>query len=97
MTKKDLNARIGEILGRGRTEDYCGNVGQALDAAAAFDSLGYSFRLKDKKPKQLHENLWEARVVTPAGDEVVVSDEEAGLALCLALVKAHDAMSGSVQ
>ncbi|NCC25435.1 MAG: hypothetical protein EOM25_09630 [Deltaproteobacteria bacterium] len=97
ISKRELSAKVAEIAGLDRDGAYSEDVGRALFAGAAFETLGYTFKLKDMKPRELTVSEWKAVVTNPAGDVITVEDEEAALALCLALVKAFEAMAGRAQ
>ena len=91
MTENEIDSRIAELMGEKEARAYREDINAALDVAQKMEERGFDFKLKDLRPKKIHESLWRAVLKTPSGTEFVAQDENSALAICLAVLKTVDA------
>ncbi len=86
-TMEELDTALAQVLGAPLPGKPSANVNDALQVADLLESKGFTFRLKDLRPKSISENLWGAAFTM--GEKVFTAENsQSSVAICRAALAA---------
>jgi len=91
MSNNNIDSRIAKLMEEDEARAYSTDINTALEVVQKMEERGFDFKLKDLRPKKIHESLWRAVLKTPSGTEFAAQDENSAIAICLAVLKTMDA------